>query len=685
MGKTGRLVLWVLLVVALALAGSGAYLRISNEEQNKNLVTAVDYREFWKMCNAGNINIDQVLSQLKSAGIKTVGVKEISLRDLAYTGDIYLTPYWEFQAFNRLYRPEIYKVCLKAVGTSQISPDRLVVATDKKDTQEFLNKRLAARFDPAQVIRFSSAEQSYYIINAELLQLEKPKNTDKKDTDFKEPDLRLGFDNELLARLHNQGFEIILRPDNSSTATRIDYLDELEQAVQDYGVKYIVFGNEVPGYPDRLDRMEEIVRRNHLIVGIIETSAQLQYINQPGLDQLMQDTSYPINRVYSSTNDEFVQTVDERYYRWVRAVIDRGIRILYVSPFKDTKLSYSDNLQNTVMTLEKFQDTIKDKGFNTRQPLPHLSSQVPGAFNSLMLALSLLLAAVLYLDYLFKPKLRPVLVLLALGVLACLALTLVLQRDLTQMYALAAAILYPSFSSLLLFMYLRDFPHHGLVTKLLASLAIILVINMLGAFTVISSLADIRYIMNVFIFRGVKLAFLLPLALLAVNYFACFSGGNGFCQRVGQILQMQPTYLVLLVLGVLAAAGYYYLGRSGNAIVQVSGLEIKLRETLETWFLARPRFKEIIIGYPALFAMVYLYHRYRRSFILLLLGLGVVMGSISMVNSFCHVFTSVFISASRTLGGLLLGLLTGILSIIGIYIIEVVWKRFVGYGETGDN
>ncbi|WP_054695014.1 DUF5693 family protein [Syntrophomonas palmitatica] len=678
MGKRGRLVLWVLLVVTLALAGSGAYLRISNEEKNKNIVTAVDYREFLKMCNAGNADIDQVLTRLKSAGVKTVGVKEVSLRDLAYTGDIYLTPYGEFLAFNRLYKPEIYKVCLKAAGTSQISPDRLVVTADRKDTQEFLSRRLASRFNPAQVISFASEGRRYYIINAELLQLDKPKESNNKNTGtFMEPDLRLGFDNTLLSRLYNQGFDIILRPDNNSTATRFDYLDEFEQAVRDYDVKYVVFGSEVPGYPDHLQRMEDIVQRYHLIVGIIETSAQLQYINQPGLEQLMLDTSYPINRVYSSTNDEFVQTVDERYYRWVRAVIDRGIRILYVSPFKDAKLSYSDNIQNTVTTLERFQTAIQAKGFHTDQALPRLSSQIPGAFNGLMLALSLVLAALLYLHYLFQPQPRTILFLSVLGVVSCLALTLVLHRDLTQMYALAAAILYPSFSSLLLLLYLRNFPQHGVALKILVSLAIILPVNMLGAYTVISSLADIRYIMNVFIFRGVKLAFILPLVLFVVNYFACFAGESGFRERAAQVLQMQPTYLVLLILGILAMAGYYYLGRSGNAVVQVSGLEIKLRETLETWFLARPRFKEIIIGYPALFAMVYLYHRCRKNFIPLLLGLGVVMGSISMVNSFCHVFTAVSISASRTLGGLMLGLITGISSILGIYIIEVIWKRFI--------
>ena len=128
-----------------------------------------------------------------------------------------------------------------------------------------------------------------------------------------------------------------------------------------------------------------------------------------------------------------------------------------------------------------------------------------------------------------------------------------------------------------------------------------------------------------------------------------------------------------------ALAFYYYLGRSGHTgDVQVSSLEIKLREVLESIFLARPRFKEIIIGYPALLAMVYLYHKYKNELILLLLGFGVVMGSISMVNSFCHVFTAITISASRTLAGLMTGVVLGLLGIIVVWIGE---KAVLKYGK----
>ena len=127
---------------------------------------------------------------------------------------------------------------------------------------------------------------------------------------------------------------------------------------------------------------------------------------------------------------------------------------------------------------------------------------------------------------------------------------------------------------------------------------------------------------------------------------------------------------MLLLFFLAAGAGYYYIGRSGNNLVSVSGLELKLREILEGNLLARPRFKEIMIGYPALFAAVYLYHKYRQEAWLLILGFGIIIGSISMVNSFCHVFTAATISIIRTAGGLALGSLLGICAIAGIWILE---------------
>ncbi|NLN88394.1 MAG: hypothetical protein GX133_12525, partial [Syntrophomonadaceae bacterium] len=240
----------------------------------------------------------------------------------------------------------------------------------------------------------------------------------------------------------------------------------------------------------------------------------------------------------------------------------------------------------------------------------------------------------------------------------------------------AGAILYPSLSSLILLIYLKGNRDKPYWQQLLVSLAIILGINGLGMYTAVTSLADIRYIMNVLIFSGVKLSFLTPLLLFLVNYVGVMVGFGNFKDKAVRFLLAKPNYLVLVLLVVGGAAGYYYIGRSGNAMVSVSGLELRLREVLESIFLARPRFKELLIGYPALMVMIYWYKKYRQDLILLVLGLGVMMGSISMINSFCHVFTAVMVSANRTLAGMLTGLLVGAGVLLAIKICELIFANF---------
>ncbi|NLW92223.1 MAG: hypothetical protein GXY34_11580 [Syntrophomonadaceae bacterium] len=670
--------LWILLAVTLVLSCSGAYLRLTNEKNNKTVVTAVDYLELQKMADSAAMDLEPILDRLQKAGINTLGIKELSLRQMAYNGQVYLAPLGQFMSLNQLYQPQIWKDCAEATAGKQVGPDKLVVTSDQLSTISFLRTRLSHRFLPEQIIEFTSSGKTFFILNAELVQLDKPKDTvNKQNTAFQETDARLGFDDQLISHLKARGFSIILRPDNN-TAANLAYLKEYEKAIRDNDVETIIFANEVSGAPDNLGPIEKIVEQNNMTVGIIETSVQLKYVEQKGLTQLIQDTNYPINRVYSSTNDEYVQEASERYYRWVRAVVDRSNRILYVTPFKDAKLNYSENMENTLQMLERFQSTIQEMGFDTTGGLQRLNPEVPGRWHYLMVSLSLLFGVLLYLAYLARPSLKVMAMLFIVGLTGCLGANLILSRDFSQLYALAAAILYPTLSTLMLLIYLRDNPHHSLIIKMFCSLAIILVINMAGAFTVVTSMADIRYIMNVEFFRGVKLAFLVPLLLFILNYFVVFSGDDGFRQRVMEVLKMQPTYLALLAFLIVGAAGYYYLVRSGNTTAaQISTLELRFRETLETWFMARPRFKEFLIAYPALFAMVYLYHRYKHDFILLMLGLGVVIGSVSMVNSFCHGFTAITVSASRTVGGLLVGMVTVAGTLIGIWILEQIWKRII--------
>lgn len=661
--------LWGGLLLFLVLSYSGWQLRTGIEANNQRLITVADYREMSRSAATANVSMDSVLERLQNNGVRHIGLKETSLRELAFQGDVYLWSFGEFRTFHEANQPQLWNKVLSSMGSQQVSPANLVAVTSQEQVAQFLSTQLESRYQAGQIIRLIEGENHYFIINSAAAVLDKRKEIQPQ------LDMILGFDPREIEQIKAYGLEIVLRPENSK-GTSLEYLQEYEAIVRDYDVKYLVFSNEVSGQPAHLDNISDLVNRYGLMIGVVETPEQLGYVNTPGLDEVLEKTGYPINRLYTSVNDDFVKSIDDRYYRWVRAVVDRGIRILYVSPFKDLKLDAGQNLDNTIDTIGRFHETMQAKGFILNEELPIHPNQTPSPWHRFMVSLSLVFAGSLYLYYLFKWKPLYLYLLLLLGGAFSLFVNLFTGLDLSKLYALGAAILYPTLSSLLLLLYLRDRRHHPLWLKTLYGLLLVVGINLLGGYTVIASLADIRYIMNIKIFSGVKLSFFLPLLLFMLNYFSCFKGEDKLSMAVWKTLQLKPSYLVLFLFAVAAAAGYYYLGRSGNNIVSVSSLELRVREILEMIFPARPRFKEIMIGYPALISGVYLYHKYRQDFILFIWGLAVTVGSISMVNSFCHVFTTASISLQRSLAGILVGAVIGLGVVLGIMLLEWIAKRF---------
>jgi len=676
MKLNSRGVLWILLLVTLVALLGGFGLRWNNEAHNKTVITTIDYREFVKSANFASQDIDTVLDNLQQAGVKCVAVKETTVRDLDERGDIGLYSVAEFRALMQDYGQDLWPEIEAQLKNEKINPSNRIIVSFKPETTEFLTERLTKRFTEEELLMFSAGNQDYFLVRSELIPQPRPANSMESPSPVF--DARLGFDENLLDDLWARGWQIVLMP-GQNRGSNLAYLQEYRDLVKKYAVNTIIIdGGQVPGYPEHLDVMQKLIADKNLTLGIIETSVQLGYMEQKGLDEIMEADGYPINRVYSTRNDEFLQDVNDRYYRWIRAVVDRGIRIMYVTPFNDNKLTFSENLEQTTAKLDLFHQTITDKGYVTDQQLPPLNSAVPGKLHYFMVSLSLLLVTLLYLSYLARVDKKLLIALAVVGIALLAAANLLLGMDLAKLYALGAAIIYPSLSILLFMIYLRDYRHHSFLRMLFTSLLLLVGVNMLGGYTIVSSLTDIRYIMNVEYFRGVKIAFLLPLLLLGINYLACFTREEGVVPYLSGILRKSPSYMALALMLIAVVALYLYIGRSGHtAGVGVSSLELRLREILETLFLARPRFKEILIGYPALMALIYLYRRYPWRELVLILGLGVMMGSISMVNSFSHVFTAITVSTSRTLSGLIVGVAIGIITLIGIYLLEKIYYRWI--------
>lgn len=168
------------------------------------------------------------------------------------------------------------------------------------------------------------------------------------------------------------------------------------------------------------------------------------------------------------------------------------------------------------------------------------------------------------------------------------------------------------------------------------------------------------------IFRGVKLAQLLPLAFFLLLW--AWKQWSNHRTTLSRWLEQPVSGRTLLLGGaagvgvlLLLAVGVYYLARTGNSGL-ATALELRLRNALEEWFTVRPRFKEFALGLPCL--VLWCKGELPR-WTEPVIGLGAMVGLVSVTNTFLHLCTPLRLSLIRTGAGWLLGGLIG-LALLGL-------------------
>ena len=153
-------------------------------------------------------------------------------------------------------------------------------------------------------------------------------------------------------------------------------------------------------------------------------------------------------------------------------------------------------------------------------------------------------------------------------------------------------------------------------------------------------------------FTGVKLAQAAPLVFAAAALIVVLLRRSG--RAAAKPRPLSPA-LIVLCLAAAAAALALVLLRSGDRISLISTLEWRVRDGMERVFYARPRTKEFLMAFPALALFLAAAEKRVRA---LLLPLGVLaeVGAVSVVNTFCHLFTPLRVSLARMLTGAAIGL-----------------------------
>lgn len=445
-----------------------------------------------------------------------------------------------------------------------------------------------------------------------------------------------GLGLEIVPRISNQAF--------ASTAALDDYLSHVRELFP-HGL-VIFAGSEVLGYDDSLDEVAERMRRHGLILGRVE------FARQKGEQRLARLLFPNLVWVHSIRPEEMEKLEpDEVAQRFVRAVRERRVGVVYlrVYPGGRSDREFADT-EAVIRAVAQRVGSLSDQA----PPRARVTPAVP------VPALGLGWLALAAVTFAFLAQVVGIRVAsaatAAVGVLLFQGLLFVAPQG-RVVLALFWAICVP----MLAVAPLGKSEPATFVECVFFYLSACL-LTLLGAIAMSHHLAEDPFLFRLSLFRGVKLAHLLPLLLLAALFFAPRRAREVPSLVAGLWSKPLTLGFCMAAVGLLAVI-VLMLVRSGNeAAGLASSWELALRSLLERWLPVRPRTKEVFLGHPFLMLGLFLLRR-RPPLGRLLLVVGAI-GQVSIVNTFSHLHTPFLISVQRAVLGIGFGLLLGVVLLL---------------------
>ena len=361
---------------------------------------------------------------------------------------------------------------------------------------------------------------------------------------------------------------------------------------------------------------------------------------------------------------EQMLSFDSMFERYMRALTERSPQLIVFSV--NDRLNISDLYDKNVLFMKRVVDTYARSGGTTLDFFTTFPQIKLTLLEKLFIAFGVFSTIYLLIIKVHLLKnLKQTLILFSV-LLLFLLLTLFVFNTVAVLGALTA-IVAPIVAMIYFFPY-----KHGILRyrfswffELCRFFILSFMICSTAVLVIIALYSEPLYLNNVQPFWGVKISLLIPILLVGFYYFCGPLQINSFFYVIRRLLRLPITYYGLLISTFLLIIIMMYLFRSGNYLA-LSNIEQMVRSFLQDIFVVRPRFKEFLIGYPALIFSCWLaLNSKRKEFLWLLNGLGVI-GLASFINSFCHFHTPVMMSIYRSIIGFVLGCIVA--SVIFLFI-----------------
>ena len=665
-------ILIAVIILGLFAAMSIDIQRYYVEQANKSIELIMDYEDLVALAEKEGVPAERVLSKAKEAGITSLAVYETTFKKLnvngkaaAVNGSVLLTNYQNGAISDSGWR--------QLIEADQIKGTNVYVTGHHQQTFQEVHEDLIRRLGEDRVKELTISGQRVLEVKANYEDFEK---------------MDLGMPTDEMQAVNDAGFYVVARPTNYRQCTKDD-IDAFFDRLDGYQVSAIVAsGPQTLGAPDESDYMAEQMRERGLTMGMIEGVTQLQFYPQDGMLQIAKANDYQSARLYSIPKDEQKKMkVNEAIDRWGTTDDERNIRFNLLKTF-DKPAPDMSLLETNMSYIAGVKEKLEAQGF-TIGKAGVFESFYPEATLRALVMLGVAAAVVLYLS-LVIPSMRPKHAYILFAALALLMVVPVLMghgNKIRVVAALAAANVFPAISVLWILDKIREHqPKQGaglprMLATGIAALFACGVISYVGAAYLSGSLADTEYLLEVNIFRGIKLTFILPIILVAIGFlqrFDVFDGKmddtEGFLEQFKRLLNVPVKVKTLLGLFVVLVAAVVFVARSGHTMgMPVSATELKLRAFLEQAMYARPRTKEFMIGHPAFLLAAMAWFRKWPTMVLFVLVTVATIGQGSMVETFAHMRSPILMSTARGLGGLVLGAGIGAVCMI----LVDMWLKYV--------
>lgn len=660
-------VLFLLIFIGAVLGGYISWERYHIERNATTVEMVYDYNHILESASVENTSGNALFSLYKKSGITSLAVYDETPEKLINLGLV------------SAYRGSDF--ILKDNTNPQIRSDRIYIqASTSKDKHSYfdeLKQHILYLMRPEDVKFLSIDGKETIEIHANYERFLK---------------MPLGIFKTTVSEVAEKGFYAVLRPVNipHSDPKIINLFFEAVDSSDK--VSAVLFqGKTVLGYKNELDYVERELKKRNLPVVLIEAQNQLGFERQDGLIPLTEKINYNAVRLYAMSKDELIKLDQkEAASRFYISTIERNIRMNLFPSYK-----FAANGETLSETNARYISDVKSRlenhGFKIGKasvmenyfPNKILKAMISvGAVSLIVMVLILLIP---YLsNYVWRIEILSIL--LSQGLYWGGKELFVLQS-----LALGAAICTPVLVVTLFIKYCvlkkeDTYSQKGYGPLFFESFILLWtggILSLTGALYISGLLSDSRFFLEMDIFRGVKLTFVLPLILISLVYIQHFpffgksvSSDKDFVRFIKKFCAIDIKLGILAVLGLLSIIGFVFVGRSGNNGAPVPQFEITLRRFLESVMYARPREKEFLFGHPAvLLSLTALYRKWPQIFHYLFI-MAITIGQGSMVETFAHMRSPFILSFMRGFSGLAMGSLTLLIALIGIIILTHMTKFF---------